>query len=242
LKRKLSILPLELQTSNQLDSQNQEAHERCCETDAARMRDPGEGTEANAAAEFTSPLAANEIITAGINADAKPTTSAAANEIITAGIAAKPGGEAPKPPAEAPKPPSLTPAEAPKPPTEAPEPPDEFTRPLVANNITTTGIDADAEPTTSAAANEIITAGIAAMFGGEAPKSPTEAHKPPTPTPTEAPKPPTDAPKPPWRWHSSKRRLEEGDNDPTWLARKKHFFILSDAGKPIYSRCADVRI
>lgn len=167
MKRKLSILPLELQTSNQLDSQNQEAHERCSETDA-RMRDPGEGTEANAAAEFTSPLAANEIITAGINADA--------------------------------------------------------------------------EPTTSAAANEIITAGIAAMFGGEAPKSPTEAHKPPTPTPTEAPKPPTDAPKPPWRWHSSKRRLEEGDNDPTWLARKKHFFILSDAGKPIYSRCADVRI
>ena len=42
--------------------------------------------------------------------------------------------------------------------------------------------------------------------------------------------------KPAWRWRPSKRRLEEGDNDPRWLARRKHFFVLSDAGKPIYSR------
>ena len=43
----------------------------------------------------------------------------------------------------------------------------------------------------------------------------------------------------PWRWHQSRRRLEEGDNDVKWLARRKHFFVLSDAGKPIYSRYGD---
>lgn len=47
------------------------------------------------------------------------------------------------------------------------------------------------------------------------------------------------SPKPPWRWHPSKRRLGEDDSDPKWLARRKHFFILSDAGKPIYSRYGD---
>ena len=52
------------------------------------------------------------------------------------------------------------------------------------------------------------------------------------------PHPPS--PKPPWRWHPSRRRPDETDADARWLARRKHFFILSDAGKPIYSRYGDV--
>jgi hypothetical protein len=46
-------------------------------------------------------------------------------------------------------------------------------------------------------------------------------------------------PKPLWRWHPSRGRPDERDDDPRWLARRKHFFILSDAGKPVWSRYGD---
>ena len=46
-------------------------------------------------------------------------------------------------------------------------------------------------------------------------------------------------PKPIWRWHPSRGRPDERDDDPRWLARRKHFFILSDAGKPVWSRYGD---
>ena len=46
-------------------------------------------------------------------------------------------------------------------------------------------------------------------------------------------------PKPLWRWHPSRGRPDERDDDPRWLARRKHFFILSDAGKPVGSRYGD---
>ena len=46
-------------------------------------------------------------------------------------------------------------------------------------------------------------------------------------------------PKPFWRWHPSRGRPDERDDDPRWLARRKHFFILSDAGKPVWSRYGD---
>jgi hypothetical protein len=42
--------------------------------------------------------------------------------------------------------------------------------------------------------------------------------------------------KPFWRWHPDKSRPHLRDDDPVWLSRRKHFFILSDAGKPVYSR------
>ncbi|KAL2630041.1 hypothetical protein R1flu_014727 [Riccia fluitans] len=36
-----------------------------------------------------------------------------------------------------------------------------------------------------------------------------------------------------------KRHTEEDDSHPSWRRHKKHFFILSNAGKPIYSRYGD---
>ena len=62
----------------------------------------------------------------------------------------------------------------------------------------------------------------------------------PVAAPAAASGPHPPSPKPPWRWHPSRRRPDETDADPRWLARRKHFFILSDAGKPIYSRYGDV--
>ena len=55
----------------------------------------------------------------------------------------------------------------------------------------------------------------------------------PVAAPAAASGPHPPSPKPPWRWHPSRRRPDETDADPRWLARRKHFFILSDAGKPI---------
>jgi len=33
-----------------------------------------------------------------------------------------------------------------------------------------------------------------------------------------------------------KAKDDEGVNDPTWKSRQRHIFVLSEAGKPIYSR------
>lgn len=40
----------------------------------------------------------------------------------------------------------------------------------------------------------------------------------------------------PWRWHPSRARHHESDSHPTWLRRRRHLFIVSDAGKPLWSR------
>ncbi|XP_024371446.1 vacuolar fusion protein MON1 homolog isoform X2 [Physcomitrium patens] len=40
-------------------------------------------------------------------------------------------------------------------------------------------------------------------------------------------------------WIPGKRHPEEDDTSPSWRKHKKHFFILSNAGKPIYSRYGD---
>ncbi|KAL3687682.1 hypothetical protein R1sor_013991 [Riccia sorocarpa] len=40
-------------------------------------------------------------------------------------------------------------------------------------------------------------------------------------------------------WVPGKRHLQEDDTHPSWRRHKKHFFILSNAGKPIYSRYGD---
>jgi hypothetical protein len=40
-------------------------------------------------------------------------------------------------------------------------------------------------------------------------------------------------------WVPGKRHPEEDDSSPSWRKHKKHFFILSNAGKPIYSRYGD---
>ena len=54
-----------------------------------------------------------------------------------------------------------------------------------------------------------------------------------------APSPSKPPSKPPWRWHRGRRRAHESDVDASWRARRKHLFILSDAGKPIYARYGD---
>ncbi|CAF2165204.1 unnamed protein product [Brassica napus] len=40
-------------------------------------------------------------------------------------------------------------------------------------------------------------------------------------------------------WLPGKRHVEEDDGSMSWRKRKKHFFILSNSGKPIYSRYGD---
>ncbi|OAY72133.1 vacuolar fusion protein MON1 homolog [Ananas comosus] len=40
-------------------------------------------------------------------------------------------------------------------------------------------------------------------------------------------------------WGRGKQHLDEDDASATWRKRKKHFFILSHSGKPIYSRYGD---
>ncbi|GMN24768.1 hypothetical protein TIFTF001_000693 [Ficus carica] len=40
-------------------------------------------------------------------------------------------------------------------------------------------------------------------------------------------------------WLPGKRHLDEDDASVSWRKRKKHFFILSHSGKPIYSRYGD---
>ncbi|KAG4145576.1 hypothetical protein ERO13_D05G103100v2 [Gossypium hirsutum] len=40
-------------------------------------------------------------------------------------------------------------------------------------------------------------------------------------------------------WVTSKRHVDEDDASISWRKRKKHFFILSNSGKPIYSRYGD---
>ncbi|CAL5352803.1 hypothetical protein CsSME_00040740 [Camellia sinensis var. sinensis] len=40
-------------------------------------------------------------------------------------------------------------------------------------------------------------------------------------------------------WVPGKRHLDEDDASVSWRKRKKHFFILSNSGKPIYSRYGD---
>ncbi|KAE8655465.1 hypothetical protein F3Y22_tig00117027pilonHSYRG00095 [Hibiscus syriacus] len=40
-------------------------------------------------------------------------------------------------------------------------------------------------------------------------------------------------------WVPGKRRVDEDDASISWRKRKKHFFILSNSGKPIYSRYGD---
>ncbi|KAJ3688378.1 hypothetical protein LUZ61_017542 [Rhynchospora tenuis] len=40
-------------------------------------------------------------------------------------------------------------------------------------------------------------------------------------------------------WGREKKHLHEDDASDTWRKRKKHFFILSNSGKPIYSRYGD---
>lgn len=37
-------------------------------------------------------------------------------------------------------------------------------------------------------------------------------------------------------WDKAERRLDEDDASASWRKRKKHFFVLSNSGKPIYSR------
>ena len=46
-------------------------------------------------------------------------------------------------------------------------------------------------------------------------------------------------PKHPWRWHPSRSRPDESDSHPSWLRRRRHLLILSDAGKPLWSRYGD---
>ncbi|KAL2488785.1 SAND family protein [Forsythia ovata] len=41
------------------------------------------------------------------------------------------------------------------------------------------------------------------------------------------------------QWAPQKRNLDEDDTSISWRKRKKHFFILSHSGKPIYSRYGD---
>lgn len=43
----------------------------------------------------------------------------------------------------------------------------------------------------------------------------------------------------PAQWASGKRHADEDDASVSWRKRKKHFFILSHSGKPIYSRYGD---
>ena len=43
----------------------------------------------------------------------------------------------------------------------------------------------------------------------------------------------------PWRWHPSRSRPDESDSHPSWLRRRRHLLILSDAGKPLWSRYGD---
>ncbi|KAB1221664.1 hypothetical protein CJ030_MR2G024027 [Morella rubra] len=43
----------------------------------------------------------------------------------------------------------------------------------------------------------------------------------------------------PASWVPGKRHLDEDDASISWRKRKKHFFILSNSGKPIYSRYGD---
>ena len=45
--------------------------------------------------------------------------------------------------------------------------------------------------------------------------------------------------KPFWSWNPDRSLPTLTDTDPKWLSRRKHFFILSDAGKPVYSRYGD---
>ncbi|XP_039011866.1 vacuolar fusion protein MON1 homolog [Hibiscus syriacus] len=40
-------------------------------------------------------------------------------------------------------------------------------------------------------------------------------------------------------WVLGKRHVDEDDGSIAWRKRKKHFFILSNSGKPIYSRYGD---
>ncbi|XP_040382936.1 vacuolar fusion protein MON1 homolog isoform X2 [Oryza brachyantha] len=49
-----------------------------------------------------------------------------------------------------------------------------------------------------------------------------------------------DDPEPqPDDWPRDKKHLDEDDASASWRKRKKHFFILSNSGKPIYSRYGD---
>ncbi|KAL5220868.1 hypothetical protein ABZP36_025581 [Zizania latifolia] len=49
-----------------------------------------------------------------------------------------------------------------------------------------------------------------------------------------------DDPQPqPDDWARDKKHLDEDDASASWRKRKKHFFILSNSGKPIYSRYGD---
>ncbi|PKU87633.1 vacuolar fusion protein MON1 homolog [Dendrobium catenatum] len=40
-------------------------------------------------------------------------------------------------------------------------------------------------------------------------------------------------------WDKGKRRIDEDDTSASWRKRKKHFFVLSHSGKPIFSRYGD---
>jgi len=46
-------------------------------------------------------------------------------------------------------------------------------------------------------------------------------------------------PEPAQDWPRDKKHLDEDDASSSWRKRKKHFFILSNSGKPIYSRYGD---
>ncbi|XP_066313344.1 vacuolar fusion protein MON1 homolog [Miscanthus floridulus] len=46
-------------------------------------------------------------------------------------------------------------------------------------------------------------------------------------------------PEPAQDWPRDKKHLHEDDASSSWRKRKKHFFILSNSGKPIYSRYGD---
>ncbi|TKW19109.1 hypothetical protein SEVIR_5G476100v4 [Setaria viridis] len=50
---------------------------------------------------------------------------------------------------------------------------------------------------------------------------------------------PEPDPEPAQDWPRDKKHLDEDDASSSWRKRKKHFFILSNSGKPIYSRYGD---
>ncbi|CAO2196056.1 unnamed protein product [Urochloa humidicola] len=56
--------------------------------------------------------------------------------------------------------------------------------------------------------------------------------------PDPDPEPERD-PDPAQGWPRDKKHLDEDDASSSWRKRKKHFFILSNSGKPIYSRYGD---
>jgi hypothetical protein len=124
---------------------------------------------------------------------------------------------------------------------DAPPPPTP-TQPTKPSPTTTTSAATTSAAATSAAATAAAATAAAATSAAATAATTAEPTAEPTKPPTTA-KLPASAKlpkaKPPWRWHPSRRRLEEGDNDAKWLARRKHFFVLSDAGKPIYSRYGD---